>query len=86
MSGWSKRVNRSKTDLTHRHADGTRQKYGTAAEFVDGIESGDRGEDVHYGRDDTDDERVLDAAVGEEGGSVVEDEIDTGHWVKGLKD
>lgn len=64
-------------ELAHAHADGAPQQQRTTAYLVDGVETGEGGDDVDAGRDHLDGEGVLDARVLEVLGSVVEDEVDT---------
>jgi hypothetical protein len=65
-------------ELRDAHPDGAGEEEGAAAEFVDGVEAGDGGADVYGGGDHGDYEGVFDAGVGEVGGAVVEDEVDSG--------
>ena len=65
-------------ELANQHAEGTPEEDGAATEALDGPEGDGGGEHVDDGEDHGDQELVLDGTGGlEEGGGVVEDEVDT---------
>lgn len=69
----------SDDELADNHAEGTPDEQGATTELLNGPEGDGGGADVDNGRDHTDQERVVDGVqIGEEGGSEVEHEVDTG--------
>jgi hypothetical protein len=65
-------------ELADQHAKGTPDKERTTSELLNGVERDGSGADVDEGEDQGDQEGVADGTGrGEEGGGVVEDEVDT---------
>lgn len=78
----------SDDDLRDGHSGGTLEEEEATSEAVDGPDTGESHNDVDDVGDDGDDEGVPDAAVPEERGTVVEDEVDTneGESVRGRRE
>jgi len=72
-------------ELAHAHADGAEEEERAPAPLLDHVEAGKGGEDVDDVGDQADDEGVGDAGALEEGGAVVEDEVDAGKLLEGLE-
>lgn len=72
-------------ELTDAHADGAEEEQRSTTPFLDHVETGKSRADVDDVGDQTDDEGVGNAGVLEEGGTVVEDEVDTSKLLQGLK-
>lgn len=65
-------------ELADKHTEGTDDEDAAATEALDGPEGQGGREDVDQGEDERDEETVVDGTSGlEEGGGVVEDEVDT---------
>jgi len=66
-------------ELADQHAKSTPDEQRTTSELLNGVEGDGSGADVDEGEDQGDQEGVADGAGrGQEGGGVVEDEVDTG--------
>lgn len=73
-------------ELTDDHAQSTPEEQGAATELLDGVEGDGGGQDVDDGSDHAQQEGVLDCAqLSEEGGTEVEDEVDTSPLLHHLK-
>lgn len=73
-------------ELAHGHADGAEEEEVASAPGFDEVESGEGGGYVDGGGDHGDDEGVVEPGVLEEGGAVVEDEVDAGELLEGLEE
>ena len=73
-------------ELADNHAESTPQEQRTTTDLLNSVERERSGADVDNGGDDAEQEGVLDCAeLGEEGGTEVEDEVDTGPLLHHLK-
>lgn len=72
-------------ELGDGHTNGTKQEKVTATPLVGEVKTRDCGNSVDARRNHGDDKGVPDARVLEEGGSVVENEVDTSELLEGLK-
>lgn len=70
--------------LRHTHANGTEQQKRATTPLLDHVKTGEGRHDVDDVGDQGDHEGVLDAGVLEEGGAVVEDEVDTSELLQTL--
>jgi len=62
--------------LAKQHAGGTNEEETTTSNVINGPESGDGHDDVHYIGHNGDDESVRESRVGKEGCTIVENEVD----------
>lgn len=72
-------------ELGDTHADGAGEQQRATTPFIDGQEAGDGRGDINGGRDHGDGEAAGDARVLEVSCAIVEDEVDAGELLEGLK-
>lgn len=72
--------------LAYQHTSGTDEEKTTTSDVVYSPECGDGHDDVDDVGDDGDDEGVGETGIGEEGGTIVEDEVDTGELLPTLEE
>ena len=84
VGDWLK-ANSSNNELTESHTEGSEEQELSSAPSINQVQTGESGGDVDARGDQTDGETVADTRLLEERSSVVENEVDTGQLLKGLK-
>jgi len=85
-SGSSSDTDNSNDELADGHNNGSGQKHVSSTGSIDHEDTGDSTDDIDNVGDDGNDEGVGDTRSLEEGGTVVEDEVDTGKLLPSLKE